>query len=148
MSYFIVDLDGTLADNRWRTRFYEAEEQDWELINELSRHDKPYGYMLNVIHGLINMGMTPIFMTARSEKSIDQTRFFLSKYDLDIYKLVMRPIDNNDPDAIMKGDLIEGLLSDGFEITMAIEDNSSVVEMMLMKNIPVLYNKVPGVDAC
>lgn len=148
MSYFIVDLDGTLADNRWRTEFYEAEKQDWNLINELSRHDKPYDHILNTIHGLINIGIIPIFMTARSEESVDQTRFFLSKYELDTYKLMMRPLGNNDPDATMKGELIEGLLSDGFEIIMAIEDNSSVVEMMLMKNIPVLFNKVPGVSLC
>ncbi|MFZ5792342.1 MAG: hypothetical protein ACOY3L_16745 [Pseudomonadota bacterium] len=143
---YIFDIDGTLADCSHRLHHIQAEPANWDAFYEACHLDSPIAHILDVAHALSHSADI-VFVTGRSERCRRATLAWL-KSNLpncgsdwewshngarDLY---MRADGDHRPDNIVKGELLDRLLADGYRPLMAFEDRDQVVKMWRARGIP------------
>lgn len=128
----VVDLDGTLCDERHRVQFAQAKE--WDEFHSRLHMDKPY----DDVHLMLKMLSFNDFyiyaVTARSERWRNLTEDWLKKYKMPVNALLMR----KDNDYARAGEVKLTLLEEHFgdkavvlnTVFMVLENNSRSVELM------------------
>lgn len=96
--YIVVDLDGTLADNRHRAHLAEAKK--WDEFHALMGEDAVFEDVLNTIwcifgdidndYATFDYAVSVVFLTARDEKYRELTEAWLGKVGVPAHTLVMR----------------------------------------------------------
>jgi phosphoglycolate phosphatase-like HAD superfamily hydrolase len=134
MKAIIVDIDGTIAnfDHRKKLLLEEiASETDLSQSQLASRQDTPYPWCLNLVKIYHDAGYQIIFLTARNRRHYPETVEWLNRYldDRIVYMLLMRDLDDQRPDDIIKEDIYRQEIAPSFEVEFALDDRDSVVEM-------------------
>ena len=115
---YIVDLDGTLYDNRHRAHLMPTgdkrnDTEAWKQFNGACRGDTPIEEMLLTVKTLIANGEDVRFLTGRGQSAYLPTMHRLHN-DLGIsrtlIKLQMRPMDDHRSAADFKSDALRRLL--------------------------------------
>ncbi len=128
----VVDLDGTVADNRHREKHIPEEKsrtEHWHMFNTACRDDLPITPIIDLIHWYMQSrnDCQLVFATSRTETARKPTEVFLTEYfGLYDYQLLMRPSDDHRASAIVKQGLIEGLREPITHDSVFIEDNQEV----------------------
>lgn len=128
----VVDLDGTVADNRHRAVHIPKDKsrtEHWHTFNTQCEHDTPIAPVVELIHWY--MQNQPecelIFATSRTETARVPTIQFLSKHFGEYtYKLLMRPTDDHRASADVKQSLLELSAVKATRDSVFIEDNYEV----------------------
>ena len=140
----IFDIDGTLLNIQHRVHHLHKIPPDWQSFNANMEGDSPIQEMVEVLHILGNVKTNRlIFCSGRSEES----RFITEKQ----IKSLLSPISNKEnsktinlylrsegdlrEDYVIKSELYDQMLLDGFKPTIVFEDRSSVVEMWRARGI-------------
>lgn len=129
----IVDVDGTIANLDHRLHFYmENKNKNWEKFIEAAKDDAPYGDILFLVQAIEYFGASILIVTARSEKERDMTVKWL--HDVagleNMYKkLYMREAGDYRDDAIVKREILDQIILDGYDPILALEDRDHVVQM-------------------
>jgi uncharacterized HAD superfamily protein len=125
----ILDLDGTLCDNRHRVELAVAGR--WDEFNSLCGLDIPYDDVMAFI-AFIPGNIEVVAVTGRDERWRSITVKWLQHYEICIDALLMRATGDYSPDAEVKLKLIEqhfGSKENAIrEILFAIDDRDRVVE--------------------
>lgn len=132
--YAIFDIDGTLSEIGEREIYAVA--GDWDEFNKRCSHDKPNIAVLNMCNAWASIrGNGVIILTGRSDKWITETAYWLElwgvKYDL----LVMRDEGDMDHDYEVKRKALESFQNMEVEISFAVDDRDSCVEMFREEGI-------------
>lgn len=148
---FIFDLDGTLCDNRHRKHLAPPKDKmhidtEWHTWGEACLGDVPYPDVVTTLQTLRNGGADVWFWSARSERHVHKTAFWLFTHVLSIghgiknptnsvtefvverHNLRMRPDRVNGADHALKvAWLAEMSVEDRARLVGIFEDRNSVV---------------------
>lgn len=131
----IFDLDGTLADCKWRRPLVENKPRDWDKFNLLSLDDKPNEAVLSVFKCL-NREHQIYIVTGRMEKYRNLSRAWMSLHGIYAAGLFMRKNDDFRPDHIVKEEILNQMIKDKLNPSLAFDDRDSVVDMWRRNGIP------------
>jgi hypothetical protein len=130
----IVDIDGTLADNSHRQHHlnhgdYDCVKNDWAAFFAGIPDDKPITPVVEVVDALRLAGWPIVLATGRSETNRAATQAWLEKHGIVYDELYMRAADCYRQDAIVKSEMLDRILADGWDPLLVIDDRQSVVDM-------------------
>jgi hypothetical protein len=134
MSTIIVDIDGTVADLKHRRHFVASAPKNWKAFFAAVTDDEPITPVINVIKSCILAGAKVVFVTGRPDSIRDETVEWLRDVagfegQFAFNAVLMRATGDFRPDDIVKEELLDQLLEEGFEPVMVFDDRKSVVGM-------------------
>lgn len=139
MEAYLIDLDGTLADNTHRQHYLDREPKDWNGFFDAMSEDKPISHMVTLVQDL--WGYTQheiIIVTVRPETHRAQTERWLANQFVLYDKLRMRKEKDHRPDPIVKKEILWQLIKEGVKPILAIDDRPEVIKMWRANGVPVL----------
>ncbi len=131
---YLFDLDGTLADCTHRLHHIRAPRKNWDAFFAACSKDGPIPHMVELARHLAKVEKT-VFCTGRSDQVRRQTEAWLSDHGL-VGPLYMRRRSDKRADFIVKAQLLDEILSDGWEPIMAFDDRDQVVAMWRGRGVP------------
>lgn len=142
---YLFDLDGTLADCSHRLHHIVPEfdnqgmlpPKNWRAFFAECGDDKLIGHISDLLHTLCHHEQI-IIVSGRSDECREQTEAWLAKHEIVYHALYMRKAGDHRHDEIVKSELVDLALADGWRPIMAFEDRSRVVAMLRKRGIPCL----------
>lgn len=137
MHCYLFDIDGTLADLTHRLHHIQKDPKDWDAFFDACPDDAPISHVLTLAHSLMRSARL-IFVSGRSDSTREKTEAWLLRYGLGDGpgRLYMRKAGDHRHDNIVKSELLDQILADGFRPIMAFEDRDQVVKMWRERGIP------------
>lgn len=130
----IVDLDGTLCDDAHRQHLVP----DWDDYHSQCKNDWLHEDIHSLIHAM-RINHCVILLTGRTEKFKDMTKDWLKRHGVVWHSLFMRPDNNREPNAFYKQGVYEEHIEPNYNVTFALDDNKSVIEMWRRLGITALH---------
>lgn len=128
MNVVICDIDGTLADLEHRRKFLQKP-KNYAAFKAGVPHDLLIEPVSNVLHALHKAGYAIILCSGRGEEQRFDTEAWLGKHKVPWYKLYMRKERDYRSDDIIKEELLDQILLDGFNPMIVFDDRNRVVDM-------------------
>jgi hypothetical protein len=126
----IFDIDGTIADVEHRRHHVRSGgRKDWKAFNAGMVHDPIVDPVVSVLRALHNSGCTIILCSGRGTENRQKTIDWLSKHNIPYHALYMRAINDYRRDDVVKKELLDQILDDGFKPIIAFDDRQQVVDM-------------------
>ena len=133
---YIFDIDGTLADCSHRLHFiHPRPAKDWRAFFAACGGDAPIQHMVELAINLYDCGQI-VLVSGRSDECREQTIEWLGNQGIIFDALYMRKAGDHRNDDILKSELLDQLLADGFKPIMAFDDRDRVVRMWRSRGIP------------
>lgn len=129
MAAIIFDMDGTLADVRGIRHYVEGKRRDFDSFHRASAWVGPHDWVLQAAHDAPKLGYDVIVVTARDERYRRETMAWLAKYEVKYDLLLMRPMNDGRADAIVKREILDTILSKGFDPLIAFDDRDDILEV-------------------
>lgn len=137
--FYLVDIDGTIADLSHRLHFIQQKPADWDGFFAACPDDKPIEQVLHTLKILATYGAELIFVSGRSDAIRQQTMNWLSDQFLGSYQLYMRKAGDHRTDDVVKSELVDEVLKafhiKESDISAAFEDRDQVVKMYRARGI-------------
>ena len=133
---YLFDLDGTLADITHRLPHIQKTPKDWDAFFADCPGDAPISHIIELAQDLMRAGAGVVFVSGRSDQVRAETLEWLYNHVGASRTLYMRKAGDHRPDHIIKGELLDQIVADGYEPIMAFDDRNQVVEMWRAKGIP------------
>lgn len=138
----ICDIDGTLADLSHRLHHIKENPPNWDAFFSEMHLDEPIIPTINLINMVdeSNKLVEVLFVSGRPDNYREITEKWLSEnlnYGREHIdrKLYMRPIGDYREDSKVKSEIIDQILSEGYEVLFAIDDRPRVVAMLRSRGI-------------
>lgn len=132
----IVDLDGTIADDRHRRCFLDVEKwgkREFDKYYEAMDKDDVFKWCRDLVRLYLEKRYCIIFITGRPEDYRQKTvQWLFAKVGLNPdthYKLYMRPKDCYRPDTELKAEAYEEHVKGKYDVEFVLDDRTRVVEM-------------------
>lgn len=147
----LVDIDGTVAN--LSHRLHHLDRKDWDSFFAEAHLDTPIKPTLRLIdnhladywYGAVESEV--IFVSARPEhlRSVTQDwlQYNLIHYNRDVV-LLMRPDGDHRPDHIVKEEILDHILGQGYEIEAVFDDRPSVIDMWKRRGLHVFQVHAVG----
>jgi len=140
---YLFDIDGTIADLHHRLHFIrtEGQKKDWRSFFAATKDDKPIPHIIELAHKLWATTQI-VFVSGRSDECREDTEAWLEQQgfgyvgERSVRHLYMRKAGDYRADDIVKGELLDRILADGYEPIMAFDDRKRVVDMWRARGIP------------
>lgn len=130
MKAILFDLDGTLADISHRRPYLQKDPPDWKSFNANIGGDTPNVPILELYRTLWDARKhNLIIITGRTEEQRIHTEQWLTWNNIPFEKLLMRPSGDFRPDHVIKEEILQRLIADGYKILLAVDDRQQVVDM-------------------
>lgn len=134
---YLFGIDGTLADCSHRIHHITDGKQDWRAFFAACAEDAPIPHMIELASVLaLDANECIVYVSGRSDECREATLEWLSKHNLPDAPLYMRKAGDHRPDDIVKGELLDALVADGWTPIMAFDDRDRVVKMWRARGIP------------
>jgi hypothetical protein len=133
---FIFDIDGTVANLEHRLHFIQRVPKDWDSFFSECWKDMPIAHIREVVRALLAYNRRVIFVSGRSDRVRQETETWLRAAIGHFDNLYMRADGDHRPDHIVKGELLDRIIDDGYLPVMAFDDRSSVVAMWRARGVP------------
>jgi predicted kinase len=131
---FLIDLDGTLCENKSGRGWY-----DWDRVDE----DSPREHVISIVHGLIQSGLTPVFLSGRDGSCIIKTYDWIIKHVMVEYlsqgcgiDLLMREPKDQRRDSVVKEEIFWKYVASRFNIVACIDDRPQMIRAWEDLKIP------------
>lgn len=137
---YLVDIDGTLADLSHRLHFIQKEPADWDGFYAACDADKPIQEVIDTTNIFERAGHTVILVSGRSDAIKDRTMVWLRRNGVMFTTLHMRKAGDHRPDNIVKSELLDEIIADGWKISRiggVFEDRKQVVDMYRARGLRV-----------
>ena len=133
---YVFDIDGTLADLRHRRHHIQKDPKDWGAFFAACMDDVPIGHICALAIDLSSAA--PILLvTGRSDAVRTETDLWIrTKARLLHSGLYMRKEGDHRSDEIVKAELLEQVMGDGYQPMMVFDDRARVVAMWRAAGIP------------
>lgn len=132
----IVDIDGTIADNEHRCHHLRDGKKDWVAYKEGILKDGTHEDIIFICEALVASGARIVLCTGREECERMNTMKWLVGNGLHFWdKLYMRKNKDYRSDDVVKAELLEQIIADGYKPKIALEDRQRVVDMWRAKGI-------------
>ncbi len=135
----IVDLDGTLADGRWRIGLMPPPDQRhidtaWLEFNRMAAWDFPITGTVDVVRALAEAGYRIVILTGRGAATREITEQWLENWAVPYDKLIMREVGDCRPDTEIKLEALESLGGPEY-VLCAFDDLPHIVDLWRSKGI-------------
>lgn len=147
MKAILVDLDGTVANCDHRLHHVTGGKKDWPAFFAKASADTPIEPTLNTISALKlqdNEWRTDdfdereiIFVSGRPESLRQVSNRWLEREYGGGFQLLMRPDNDTRPDHVVKEEILDKILGQGYEIECVFDDRPSVIEMWKRRGLHV-----------
>jgi predicted kinase len=136
MKAVIFDMDGTLSDPSHRVHHLDGE-KDWKAFHGAMGDDAPNEGVVALARilkraAVEGLGIDAVLVvTARHDAPEYErmTREWLELHDVPYDRLYMRREDDTRPDHVVKAEILQRILDEGYEPILAIDDRDSTVAM-------------------
>jgi predicted kinase len=136
MRAVIFDIDGTLADVGHRLHHLEGE-KDWAAFFTDMQDDRPIepiAELARLLHKAVEArhGLEAVLIvTARPERNDwrQTTIDWLDLHGIAYDRIYFRAEDDTRPDQLVKADILQRILDDGYDPRLVIDDRPQVVKM-------------------
>ena len=130
MKTVIFDIDGTLADCTHRRQFVASKPKNWAAFEAGQSADGLLTRVRDTLVDFQSAGFKIVLCSGRNDHTRDQTIEWLKKFDIHFDALYMRKSKDTRQDYIVKEELLDQMIADGFsEIIMVFDDRQQVVDM-------------------
>ncbi len=134
----IVDIDGTLANCEHRRVHITNGAKNWKAFNDLMEHDTPVPQIDRLVRVLNGSGYKIVLCSGREAAYRSVTEAWLKKWGITHHALYMRAEKDYRGDDVVKGELLDQILSDGYRPWFAIDDRNRVVDMWRSRGLTCL----------
>lgn len=125
----IFDIDGTLADLAHRRHFVTSKPKNWPAFQALAHKDGIFEPVAVLARSLATLAHRIILCSGRGEQERPVTEAWLAKHQITHERLYMRAEGDYRADDIIKGELLDKMLQDGFRPEIAFDDRDRVVAL-------------------
>jgi phosphoglycolate phosphatase-like HAD superfamily hydrolase len=133
MSFYVFDLDGTLADLTHRRHLVEGEVKDWDAFFAACSDDAPIEHALDLLANLQQWNQVEIW-SGRSDAVRAETEAWLVEHAIDPKLLTkMRKAGDHRPDDVLKREFLEDAPR---RPDIIFDDRKRVVDMWRSLGIP------------
>jgi predicted kinase len=119
-SCIICDLDGTLADNKWRNPYDASQCQNDPVV-------EPIRHILEVYYRFMDWRI--VYLSGRDGEFRPPTEEFLRKYHCPPGELFMREAGDKRKDWIVKSELFDAHVRKVYNVRFVLDDRNQVVQM-------------------
>lgn len=132
----IFDIDGTLADITHRRHFVATKPKNWPAFQAGAHLDKCVEPLAVVARNLKNKGLHRIILcSGRGEQERPVTEAWLDKHQIPYDRLYMRTEKDYRADDIIKEELLDRMIADGYRPELVFDDRDRVVKMWRRRKI-------------
>jgi hypothetical protein len=124
----IVDLDGVVADVRHRLHHLERQPKNWDAFFAAARNDAVHPEDVAVVN-MLARNHEVVFLTGRPHHLHDDTVRWLDEHGLGGRRVVMRPMADRRPAAVVKLELLDEL-ADGRLVGIVVDDDPVVLDAL------------------
>lgn len=125
----IFDIDGTLADCEHRRHFVTTRPKNWEAFHLAADRDTVIEPVAATMRLFLRNASRVVCCSGRMETYRDITERWLLRNALHPHAIYMRAANDTRPDDVIKEELLERILADGFRPTLVFDDRQRVVDM-------------------
>lgn len=125
----IFDIDGTIANLSHRRHFVRTKPSNWKAFNHGMIADDPITPVIEILKSLDSAGHTIILASGRGSEFREHTKKWLLKHDIPFNKLYMRKEGDFRKDDIVKKELYQQMLDDGYKPFAVFDDRKQVKRM-------------------
>jgi hypothetical protein len=140
-NFYLVDIDGTLADLSHRLHFIHNNPADWDGFFAACGKDSPIIDVIKVVCALKREDTLLLMVTGRSDAVKDATIEWLNNWQIPFDAIYMRKAGDHRQDDIVKGELLDQILKDydinECSIDGVFEDRDQVVKMYRSRGLRV-----------
>ncbi len=134
---YLFDLDGTLFDCGHRLHHIQKNPKDWRAFFAACLDDPVIAPIAELVRLLAyNADQTVIYVSGRSDECRDLTLQAIDAAGLPDALLYMRVAGDHRDDDIVKGELLDRIIADGYKPVLAFDDRARVVKMWRARGIP------------
>jgi FMN phosphatase YigB (HAD superfamily) len=131
----IFDIDGTLADCTHRVHWVTTRPKNWSAFDAGIPNDSPMEDIIYLNKMFSNLGHKIAIVTGRSERQRMATIDWLSQYEICYETLRMRKDNDFRADYIIKEEILNLMLEEGWNPKMVFDDRQTVVNMWRRRGI-------------
>ena len=132
---FICDIDGTVADLTHRLHWIRTKPKNWDAFKAGVSNDEPIWSVIRTVQDLQASGCVMIMCSGRNESQRKETEDWLEEVGLHPVRLYMRKDGDYRGDDIVKEELLNQIIKDGFNPELCFDDRDRVVAMWRKRNL-------------
>ena len=132
---FIVDMDSTLSDPKDRLHYVRSIPRNFDAFEQEAGNDNPIEAVKHVVRSLHNTGFAILIVSARMDNRRHITEAWLEKHGINYHGLYMRKAKDTRKDDIIKKEILDKILSEGYTIVGAFDDRKRVKRMWVENGI-------------
>lgn len=130
MKTVIFDIDGTLADCTHRRQFIACKPKNWAAFESGQSADGVLTRTRDTLMDFVKAGVKIILCSGRNDHTKTQTIEWLNRHEIPFDDIYMRKSKDTRQDYIVKEELLDQLIADGYDdIIMVFDDRQQVVDM-------------------
>lgn len=133
----ICDVDGTIADGTERQKWLANKPKNWKAYFAGMKDDKPIHPVINTIKSL-SSNYYIFIVSARPLDYEQETKDWLAKHHVPYERIYMRPKGDYRDDTIVKSEILDQIIEEGFYPVMVFDDRKKVVDMWISRGIFVM----------
>lgn len=134
----LCDIDGTLADLTHRRHYIAQRPKNYEAFHAAADRDTVIKPVAEIVISLHRDGWRVILCSGRPESSREMTRRWMLDNFIPFDRLYMRPNNDFRADDLIKSELLDRILADGFNPMLVIDDRMRVLRMWQARGLMVL----------
>lgn len=132
----IFDLDGTLAIIDERRKALNSKPKNWEAFFKGMINDEPNTPIIEIYNALaMTHKFSMLIVSGRPDKYIEESKSWLYKNNIKFDAIYMRKTNDRRNDSLVKKDILDEILSNGFNVVLSVDDRTSVVNMWRQNGI-------------
>lgn len=125
----VFDLDGTIADISHRRVYVENKPKNWAKFNATICDDIPNEPVVQLLRALHASKNPIVICSGREAVSKKVTVDWLARHDIPYSAIYMRRAKDYRQDDVVKADLLDELMNDGWYPWIVVDDRDRVVNM-------------------
>lgn len=143
---YIIDTDGTTADLTHRLHLVQGGSRDWNKFFDLMYLDEPIQPVIDLINQAAK-NVKILMVSGRPDSHRQMTMDWYSRYGIHWDQLYMRKAGDYRKDSIIKLEILDQIISEGYDVQLAIDDRKSVIDAWRSRGILTLACKPDAGDA-
>ena len=125
----IFDLDGTLCDTTQIVHLIEGDDKDFAAFHAASADCPPHADVVAAARAQADLGRAVIVVTSREFVWRDLSLDWLVAHDVPHDALHMRIVGDYRKDVVVKAEILQQIVDDGFTVLEAWDDQPAVLDL-------------------
>lgn len=134
----IVDLDGTLCNNKQREHFMTGSPKDWDGFYAGIPDDTVHEWCETIVYNFMKNGFKVLFVSGRPDKYKEMTVQWLRSHAIPYDLLLMRKTGDFREDFVIKQELYQQEIEPKYQVLFTVDDRTQVVSMWRRIGLPCL----------